>query len=92
MPISADEVRHIARLARLDLGPDEVERFRHELSRILEYVAQLDALDAGRAAEPEAPDRPLREDVVEPWPDVGPLREAAPRFEDGFFRVPRVIE
>jgi aspartyl-tRNA(Asn)/glutamyl-tRNA(Gln) amidotransferase subunit C len=90
--ISADDVRHIARLARLDLTDEEVERFRRELSTILAYVEQLDSLEAGIAADPAAPDQPLREDAIVVWPDVTPLHEAAPDFAGGFFRVPRVIE
>lgn len=92
MTISAADVRHIARLARLELSDEEVERFQAELSQILEYVARLESLEAGRAAEPEPPDRALREDVVEAWPDVDPLHGEAPDFADGFYRVPRVIE
>ncbi|HUP19667.1 MAG TPA: Asp-tRNA(Asn)/Glu-tRNA(Gln) amidotransferase subunit GatC [Gemmatimonadota bacterium] len=92
MTISAHDVRHIARLARLELSDEEVERFRGELSKILEYVAQLDRVEADSAAEPEEPDQPLRPDVPARWPDVTPLHAEAPDFEDGFYRVPRVVE
>ena len=92
MEISSRDVRHIAGLARLDLTDEEVERFRRELSTILAYVEQLEGLEAGSAAEPPAPDRPLREDEVRPWPDIASLHAAAPDFVDGVFRVPRVIE
>ena len=92
MTISVDDVRHIARLARLELTDEEVGRFQSELSKILEYVAQLEALDAGAAADPPAPDQPLRDDIVEPWPDVRPLHDEAPEFTDGTYRVPRVVE
>jgi aspartyl-tRNA(Asn)/glutamyl-tRNA(Gln) amidotransferase subunit C len=90
--VSRDDVRHIARLARLELTDEEVERFRRELSTILDYVEQLEGLEAGRAAEPAGPDQPLRQDAVAAWVDAAPLRDAAPDFVDGFFRVPRVIE
>lgn len=92
MAISPDEVRHIARLARLELAADEVERFQAELSAILDYVARLEALEAGRSAAPEPPDQPLRSDAVAPYPDVEALRRAAPELVEGFFRVPRVVE
>lgn len=92
MNVSLDDVRHIARLARLDLTEDEVERFRRELTTILEYVEQLEALEAGTAAEPSTPDQPLRADVVEAWTELGLLLEAAPDLVAGYFRVPRVIE
>jgi aspartyl-tRNA(Asn)/glutamyl-tRNA(Gln) amidotransferase subunit C len=90
--ISAADVRHIARLARLELSDDEVARFQVELSKILDYVAQLDALEAEMAAEPRSADQPPRDDVVEPWPDVRPLHGEAPDFNDGYYRVPRVVE
>jgi aspartyl-tRNA(Asn)/glutamyl-tRNA(Gln) amidotransferase subunit C len=90
--VSPEDVRHIARLARLELTDEEVERFRRELSTILAYVEKLEALEAGSAAEPGTPDQPLREDALAEWPDVRALHEAAPDFEAGFFRVPRVIE
>ena len=92
MPISADDVRHIARLARLELSDEEVGRFQAELSKILEYVVQLESLEAGGASEPPPPDQPLRDDIVEPWPDVLPLHDEAPAFVDGTYRVPRVVE
>ena len=92
MAISAADVRHIARLARLELTDDEVARFQAELSKILEYAAQLESLEAERAAEPPPADQPLRDDVVEPWPDVRPLHDEAPAFVEGTYRVPRVVE
>lgn len=92
MTVSPEDVRHIARLARLELTDEEVEQFRRELSTILAYVEKLEELEAGSAAEPERPDQPLREDTLAEWPDVVPLHAAAPDFEAGFFRVPRVIE
>jgi aspartyl-tRNA(Asn)/glutamyl-tRNA(Gln) amidotransferase subunit C len=92
MSVSSEDVRHIARLARLDLTGDEVEQFRHELSTILAYVEQLDEVEAGHAAEPPSPDQPLRADEVVPWPDLEALLDAAPDLVAGYFRVPRVIE
>jgi len=92
MSVSLEDVRHIARLARLDLTAEEVERFRHELSSILAYVEQLDVVEAGHAAEPASPDQPLRADEIVRWPDLGALLHAAPDLVVGYFRVPRVIE
>jgi aspartyl-tRNA(Asn)/glutamyl-tRNA(Gln) amidotransferase subunit C len=92
MSVSSEDVRHVAGLARLDLTDEEVERFRRELSTILEYVRQLESLEAGTAAEPGAPAQPLRRDEVETWPDLRPLLDAAPDIVGGYFRVPRVVE
>ena len=92
MTVSSDDVRAVARLARLDLTDEEIERFRRELSTILEYVEQLGALEAGRAAEAAAPDHPPRGDVVDAWEDLRALHAAAPDWIDGYFRVPRAVE
>ena len=77
MTVSPEEVRHIARLARLELSDGEVERFRRELTTILAYVEKLEELEAAPAAEPAEPDQPLRDDVLAPWPDVAALHAAA---------------
>jgi aspartyl-tRNA(Asn)/glutamyl-tRNA(Gln) amidotransferase subunit C len=91
MAITRDEVLHVARLARLELSDDEVERFTEQLSAILEAVAKVSELDLSEV-EPTA--HPL--DLVNVWAeDVPrpclPRDEAlanAPEREAGFFKVP----
>lgn len=91
MAITRDEVLHVARLARLELGEEEVERFTDQLSAILEAVAMVSELDLSDV-EPTA--HPL--DVVNVWADDEPRpslpqEEAlanAPEREAGFFKVP----
>jgi aspartyl-tRNA(Asn)/glutamyl-tRNA(Gln) amidotransferase subunit C len=91
MAITRDEVLHVARLARLELSDDEVERFTEQLSAILEAVAKVSELDLSEV-EPTA--HPL--DLVNIWAeDVSrpclPREEAlanAPEREAGFFKVP----
>ena len=91
MAISRDEVLHVARLARLELGEDEIERFTQQLSAILEAVAKVSELDLSDV-EPTA--HPL--DVVNVWaedeprPSI-PVDDAlanAPDRHGGFFKVP----
>ena len=91
MAISRDEVLHVARLARLELTDDEVEKFTEQLSAILEAVAKVSELDLSDV-EPTA--HPL--DIVNVWADDEPrpslqaeeaLANAADRH-DGFFKVP----
>ncbi|HUD72020.1 MAG TPA: Asp-tRNA(Asn)/Glu-tRNA(Gln) amidotransferase subunit GatC, partial [Dongiaceae bacterium] len=69
MPITRDEVRHIARLANLEFSDEEQERFTRQLSAILDHVAHLDRLDTA-AVEPTShageDASPLRDDVPEP--------------------------
>jgi aspartyl-tRNA(Asn)/glutamyl-tRNA(Gln) amidotransferase subunit C len=89
--ISRDDVLHVARLARLALTEEEVERFGEQLSAILEAVGKVAVLDL---ADVEPTSHPLDLANVrapdEPSPSL-PRDEAlanAPEREDGFFRVP----
>jgi aspartyl-tRNA(Asn)/glutamyl-tRNA(Gln) amidotransferase subunit C len=91
MAISRDEVLHVARLARLELTDDKVEKFTEQLSAILEAVAKVSELDLSDV-KPTA--HPL--DIVNVWADDEPrpslpvedaLANATDRH-DGFFKVP----
>ena len=91
MAISRDEVRHVARLARLELSDDELEHFGGQLDAILEAVGKVAELDLD-GVEPTA--HPLELANVwaadEPRPSL-PVEAAlanAPDSEDTFFRVP----
>jgi aspartyl-tRNA(Asn)/glutamyl-tRNA(Gln) amidotransferase subunit C len=91
MAISRDEVLHVARLARLALTDEEVERLGGQLSAILEAVGKVSELDL-RDVEPTSHPLELLNVWVddEPRPSL-PLEEAltnAPDREGGFFRVP----
>jgi aspartyl-tRNA(Asn)/glutamyl-tRNA(Gln) amidotransferase subunit C len=93
--ITLAEVEHVARLARLDIAPDEKERMRGQLDAILGYVEQLRRVDT-TGIEPTAHVLPLvnvlREDEVRPsYPEDAVLANA-PEPEDGQFRVPRILE
>ena len=91
MAISSDEVLHVARLARLALTDEEIERLGAQLNAILEAVGKVAELDL-EGVEPTA--HPLELVNVwaedEPRPSL-PVEEAlanAPDREGGFFRVP----
>lgn len=94
MKLTADQVRHVARLCRLALSPEEVERHRAQLSSILEYVDQLNALDTTHveptAHAAEIPNF-LRPDVV--IPSLSPERAVvnAPTRSDTAITVPRIL-
>ncbi|MCL6580606.1 MAG: Asp-tRNA(Asn)/Glu-tRNA(Gln) amidotransferase subunit GatC [Firmicutes bacterium] len=94
--VTREEIEHIAHLARLAFGPDELDRFTDQLNRILGHVARLSDLDTS-AAPPTSSvlnvaQAPLRDD--EPWRPVRreEVLEAAPSSERGFFKVPKVVE
>ena len=91
MAISRDEVLHVARLARLELTDDEVERLTGELGKILDAVGVVSELDLAEVAPTS---HPL--DLVNVWADDEPrpslrledVLANAPEAEDGLFRVP----
>jgi aspartyl-tRNA(Asn)/glutamyl-tRNA(Gln) amidotransferase subunit C len=89
--IEREQVLHVARLARLRLSEDEVERMRLELSGILEHVDRIGELDLD-GVEPTSHvvelENVLREDEPRPsWPRRVVLAQA-PDPHEGAFRVP----
>ena len=92
--ISAQVVTKVARLARLDLTTEELERTTTQLADMLEHFADIDALQLGDV-EPMAQPFPLanvfREDVIVPGLDRDEVLAAAPAAEHGRFRVPPII-
>jgi aspartyl-tRNA(Asn)/glutamyl-tRNA(Gln) amidotransferase subunit C len=91
MSIGRDEVLHVAKLAELAVGEEDLERLVGQLNRIVDYVAQLNEVP-DRMAEPFLPGPAgvtLREDVPGPDPLARSPAELAPEFKDGFFLVPR---
>jgi len=89
--IERDQVLHVARLARLGLSEEEVERVAGELSGILEHVdriAKLDLDDVQPTTHVVDLENVLRPDEPRPsWPREAVL-EPAPDPVDGAFRVP----
>ena len=95
MPLSRDQVLHVAKLARLELGEGEVERMQHDLGSILEYVALLSELDTEgvpETAHVAVAGMPFRNDQpMASLPNELALAEA-PRQSDGSFAVPAFVD
>jgi len=93
--ISKDDVIHVAELARLEFGEDEIQKFTDQLGNILEYIEKLSELDT-EGVEPTSHvldiSTPLREDRVEEWITPEEALQNAPEREDDFFTVPKVID
>lgn len=95
MPLTSDEVRHIARLARVALTDIEVERLRGELSSILDQFTildEIDTLDVPPTAQTFDMTNVDREDVETPSNQRDQILANAPRREDGYFRVRPVLD
>ena len=92
--ITPADVAKVARLARLDLSPAEIDRAAHQLGDMLEHFADVDALDLD-GVEPMTQPYPLvnvlRADVVQPGLDRDEVLAAAPVAEDHRFRVPPIV-
>ncbi|MCH9772463.1 MAG: Asp-tRNA(Asn)/Glu-tRNA(Gln) amidotransferase subunit GatC [Synechococcus sp.] len=92
--ITADDVRKVAQLARLDLPDDTIATYTGQLERILDYVDQLQAVDTEgvlpttRAVEVV---NATREDTVVDTDVRQDLLDQAPQREGDFFRVPKIL-
>jgi len=95
MTLTLAEVEHIADLARLELTQGEKEKYRQQLSAILDYVAQLQELDT-RDIPPTSsvlpPHSVLREDLPADSLTTEALMKNAPDQKKNQFRVPPVFE
>jgi aspartyl-tRNA(Asn)/glutamyl-tRNA(Gln) amidotransferase subunit C len=93
--ISAEEVEHIASLARLELGAEEVTAMARDMDRVLGYVATLDELDTS-GIEPTAHaialQTPVRLDEAVPGMDPELAVEGAPQSAGTAFVVPKVLD
>jgi len=91
--ISKDDVKHVAKLARLELTEDETEKYSKQLGEILKYVEQMNEVNTENI-EPMPHPIPvynvMREDVVKYEQTKEEMLANAPCEEDGFFRVPKI--
>jgi len=95
MSVDLSTVRHIAKLARVRVEPEQAEALVGELNKILEWVEQLDQLDTtGIAPMTSVVERsqPLREDIVTEEDNSEAILANAPVAAHGFFVVPKVVE
>lgn len=95
MELRREEVLHIATLCRVGMSDADVERFRAELSHILEQFQILERIDVAAVpptGHPGALHTVMREDQVEPSYDQQDVLANAPQREDDFIRVRAVLE
>lgn len=92
--INEQQVRHVAKLARLKITDEQVKTFTRQLDAILTYVAQLEQLDTSNV-EPLAHCLPvsnvLRDDTVQPSLSNADALANAPAKDGEFFTIPKVL-
>jgi len=96
MPLSQEQVRHVAQLARLNLSTSEIEQFSHDLTRIIDYIDQLSEVDTsslenGWSESQKIAKNVFREDEIRPSLPREKALANAPDKDDEYFHVPKVI-
>ncbi len=92
--ISADDVRKVAKLARLDLPEEKIATYTGQLESILDYVSQLAEIETEGVPETTRAvevTNVTREDGVTPTPVREEILNQAPLREGDFFRVPKIL-
>ena len=92
--LDKEQVKHVARLARLAVSEEEIETFTGQLGAVLHYADHLNAVDTTNV-EPTAfvsPEHdPLRSDTEKPSLPREELLRNGPSVKNGYFAVPKVI-
>ncbi|PWB75280.1 Asp-tRNA(Asn)/Glu-tRNA(Gln) amidotransferase GatCAB subunit C [candidate division GN15 bacterium] len=94
MPLTTQQVEHIARLAKLNLTPEEIKKFTVELTVVLDYIDQLKTVetrDVGPTDRIGSGESRLRDDVAEPSLPAEEVLKLAPRHTQEFILVPKVL-
>jgi aspartyl-tRNA(Asn)/glutamyl-tRNA(Gln) amidotransferase subunit C len=93
--LTEEEVRHVAKLAKLELGADEIEKFQKQLSEILDYVALLNEVETGKV-EPTSQvtglENVFRKDKVEKSLSQEEALFGAKNKQQGRFKVKAILE
>ncbi len=95
MPLQTEDVRRLARLAKLSITDDEVAQTLEQLNRVFALIETMQSTDTAGLepmTHPQASALRLREDVVTEHDEREALQQPAPRVERGLYLVPRVIE
>ena len=95
MSLDASEIKKIAHLARLGINAGDIPEYSRNLSDILAFVEQLNAVDTSGVeplAHPLEATQRLRADVVTETDNRDDFQQLAPETESGLYLVPQVIE
>lgn len=92
--IDREQVRKVALLARLELTPEEEEKFTTQLGSILDYFEQLSELDIDKVQPTTRAidvSNVTRQDELKPYPNKEAILNCAPDQEGEFFKVPQIL-
>jgi len=95
LSLDKEDVEKIAHLARLAINEQDIPSYSHELSKILDLVAQMNAVDTKNVepmAHPQDANQRLREDKKTESNQRDEFQKIAPQIERGLYLVPKVIE
>lgn len=95
MSVDKNTVRKVARLARIAVPEERLEPMAKELNGILNWIEQLNEVDVDgieAMTTPVAMSLPMREDVITDGDIQDQVLANAPKSEEGFFVVPKVVE
>ena len=94
MQISKEEIIHIAKLARLNLTEQEIEKYTNDMQEILEFANTINNVDTTGFDETIGANEKynvFRKDEVVEYGDKEGLLQNAPSQDEGMFRIPKVI-
>ena len=95
MKLNRQDIEHVALLSRLELSENDLDKYTEQLDAILEYIDVLNQVDTS-GVEPMAHVLELRNvmrpDVVQPSLSQAEALSNAPEPENGFFKVPKIVE
>jgi aspartyl-tRNA(Asn)/glutamyl-tRNA(Gln) amidotransferase subunit C len=92
--IDRETVLKVAHLARLELSPQEEEKFTAQLGSILDYFEQLSELDTSDVSPTTRAidvSNVMRQDELQPYPEREAILQSAPEQEGEFFKVPKIL-
>ena len=95
MSVTKDEVKHIAKLAKLKFNDEEIDRYTDDLNEILGYVDKLNELDTENVeplSHPIEGSNVFREDKIRKSVDTEDALKNAPESTTEYFKVPKVIK
>lgn len=93
--ISMEQVKHVAHLARLAITEEEAQQFQHQLDQMISFAEQLNELNTDNVvATSHVLDMKnvMREDISKPGLPIEEVVKNAPDSEDGYIRVPSIID